>query len=85
MGAFWHLFVPVKISITMNKKEFQAIPENESALPLPFAREFFEVNREEWTDDNKYLGKREKISLTYMLADENIEPIKSFLKEAWNT
>jgi hypothetical protein len=83
MGAFWHLFLPVEIGITMNKKEFQAIPQNETALPLPFAQDFFEVNREEWTDDNKYLGKREKISLTYMIADENIEQIKSFFKEAW--
>lgn len=83
MGAFWHLFVPVEISITMNKNEFQTIQENETPLPLPFAQDFFEVNREEWTDENKYLGKRQKINLTYMLADESIEQIKSFLIDAW--
>ncbi len=83
MGAFWHLFVPVSISITMNKKEFEAIPGNETALPQPFANDFFEVNREEWTDENKYLGTRHKITLTYMLADENMDQIKSFLNEAW--
>jgi hypothetical protein len=83
MGAFWHLFVPVTIRITMNKKEFAAIPGNETALPQPFANHFFEVSREEWTDENKYIGTRQKINLTYMLADENIEQIKSFLNEAW--
>lgn len=83
MGAFWHLFAPVKISVTMNKKEFETIPGNETALPEPFAKDFFEVSRKEWSDENKYQGTRQKISLTYMLPDENMEQVKSFLNEAW--
>ena len=83
MGAFWHLFVPAVVSITMNKEEFEAMPGNESLLPQPFANDFFEVSREEWEDTNKYLGTRHKINLTYMLTDENLEQVKPFLNEAW--
>lgn len=67
----------------MTKKEFEAIPANETVIPEPFAQDFFEVSRNQWTDENKYLGKREKIILTYMLSDENLEQLTSFLKEAW--
>jgi len=84
MGAFWHLFSPVTVSITMNKSEFEAIAENQIALPEPFAKDFFEVNRNEWSDENKILGTRNKINLTYMLSDENINQIKPFLNEAWH-
>ncbi len=84
MGAFWHLFSPVTVNITMNKREFEAIAENQIALPEPFAKDFFEVSRNEWSDENKILGMRHKINLTYMLSDENINQIKPFLNEAWH-
>jgi hypothetical protein len=83
MGAFWNLFLTAAVNITLNKKEFEAIPENESLLPQPFANDFFEVNREEWADTNEYLGTRHKINLTYMLTDENLKQVKPFLNDAW--
>jgi len=83
MGAFWHLFASTTVNITMNKSELEAIEENKIALPEPFSKDFFEVNRNEWLDENKILGTRHKINLTYMLSDENIDQIKPFLNEAW--
>jgi len=68
----------------MNKHEFEAIAENQIALPEPFAKDFFEVNRNEWSDENKILGTRHKINLTYMLSDKNADQIKPFLNEAWH-
>ncbi|MDM8552753.1 hypothetical protein QUF72_21920 [Desulfobacterales bacterium HSG2] len=84
MGAFWHLFAPVTVTITMDKPKFEAVAENETALPEPFARDFFEVNRNEWSVENKILGTRHKIDLTYMLSDESMEQIKPFLNDAWH-
>ncbi|MDM8561253.1 hypothetical protein [Candidatus Parabeggiatoa sp. HSG14] len=83
MAAFWHLFVPVTISTTMNKDEFEGIAENSNVLPEPFAQDFVEVNRNEWSDEHEILGTRLKMDLTYILSDKNREQIKPFLKEAW--
>ncbi len=83
MGAFWHLFVPAAASITMEKEEFEAMPRNESHLPLPFTNDFFEVSRKEWEYTSKYLGTRHKINLNYMLTDENLEQVIPFLKDAY--
>ncbi|MGE5343530.1 MAG: hypothetical protein ACM3SY_18835 [Candidatus Omnitrophota bacterium] len=83
MGAFWHLFVPLAVSITIEKEEFEAIPENESLLPQPFANDFFEVSRREREETTTYLGTRHKINLTFMPTDENLEQVKPFLIEAW--
>jgi len=38
LGAFWHLYVPVKINVTMDKKEFETIEKNQMVLPEPFNR-----------------------------------------------
>ncbi len=83
MGAFWHLFLPVTVHITMNKNEFEAVSENRIALAEPFAKDFFEVNRDEWFDENRFSGIRHKINLTYMLSDKHRDIIKPFLNEAW--
>lgn len=83
MSAYWHLFAPVKISITMNKNEFDDLAQDQVALPRQFAKDFFEINRDEYADENKILGTRHKIKLTYMLADEKMEQIKPFLNAAW--
>jgi len=83
MGAFWHLYVPVKVNVTMDKSEIEAIGTNHTVLPEPFAKDFFEISRQEWTDEQKYLGTRHKINLAYTLADENLNQIKPFLSEAW--
>ena len=83
MGAFWHLFVPVAIGITMDKEESETIAENDTALPKPFAKDFFEVERREWSREHKFLGTRHKVDITYMLSDQNIAQIKPFLNEAW--
>ncbi len=83
MGAFWHLFVPVKVNVTMDKNEVDAIGQNRIALSEPFAKDFFEISRNEWSDENKFIGTRHKINLAYMLSDENMNQIKPFLNEAW--
>ena len=53
MGAFWHLFVPVEVSITMDKREFESIAENQIPLPEPFAKDFFESNSGKATRSRK--------------------------------
>ncbi len=84
MGAFWHLYAPVAVNVTMNKDEFDAaIAGNKTALPEPFAKDFFETSRKEWSEENEFLNTRHKIRLSYMLSDENTAQIKPFLIEAW--
>ncbi len=77
------MYAPAAVNVTMNKDEFEAIAGNKTVLSEPFAKDFFEVNRKEWSEENKFLGTRHKIGLTYMLSDENIAQIKPFLIEAW--
>ncbi len=83
MGAFWHLYVPVKVNVTMDKNEIEAIGKSQTVLPEPFAKDFFETSRNERTVEYEHIGTRHKIDLVYTLSDENLNQIKPFLTEAW--
>ncbi len=83
MGAFWHLYVPVKVNVTMDKNEIEAIGKSQTVLPEPFAKDFFEISRNERSVEYEHIGTRHKIDLVYMLSDENMNQIKPFLTEAW--
>ena len=83
MGAFWNLFAPVTIQVTMPQKEFAGLSKHQSVLPQPFCKDFLEIHRQKQSESYPGFGAIHNIHLTYRLSEENLGEIKAFLNEAW--